>query len=150
MGYAAKAVSDHTHKELHPDEIFELFKETFENVKKPLDIQKVHFQQNGHITTQVTSSFEGRVITTEADGNGRLDAVSNALKKAYDMQYITGFLHRACTGNEHKFKGNCIRGYPETGWIPFLGCRRRQRHYPCIYRCLSHRYQQSIEKTLYL
>ena len=26
MGYAAKAVSDHTHKELHPDEIFELFK----------------------------------------------------------------------------------------------------------------------------
>ena len=87
MGYAAKAVSDHTHKELHPDEIFELFKETFENVKKPLDIQKVHFQQNGHITTQVTSSFEGRVITTEANGNGRLDAVSNALKKAYDMQY---------------------------------------------------------------
>ena len=87
MGYAAKAVSDHTHKELHPDEIFELFKETFENVKTPLDIQKVHFQQNGHITTQVTSSFEGRVITTEADGNGRLDAVSNALKKAYDMQY---------------------------------------------------------------
>ena len=83
MGYAAKAVSDHTHKELHPDEIFELFKETFENVKKPLDIQKVHFQQNGHIT----SSFEGRVITTEANGNGRLDAVSNALKKAYDMQY---------------------------------------------------------------
>lgn len=44
-------------------------------------------KQNGHITTQVTSSFEGRVITTEADGNGRLDAVSNALKKAYDMQY---------------------------------------------------------------
>ena len=87
MGYSAKAVSDHTHKELHPDEIFELFKETFENVKKPLDIQKVHFQQNGHITTQVTSSFEGRVITTEANGNGRLDAVSNALKKAYDMQY---------------------------------------------------------------
>lgn len=87
MGYAAKAVSDHTHKELHPDEIFALFKETFENVKKPLDIQKVHFQQNGHITTQVTSSFEGRVITTEANGNGRLDAVSNALKKAYDLQY---------------------------------------------------------------
>ena len=87
MGYATKAVSDHSHKELHPDEIFELFKETFENVKKPLDIQKVHFQQNGHITTQVTSSFEGRVITTEANGNGRLDAVSNALKKAYDMQY---------------------------------------------------------------
>ena len=28
----AKAVSDHKHKELHPDEIFNLFKQTFENV----------------------------------------------------------------------------------------------------------------------
>ena len=27
------------------------------------------------------------MITTEATGNGRLDAVSNALKKAYNLQY---------------------------------------------------------------
>ncbi|NCB93630.1 MAG: 2-isopropylmalate synthase [Clostridia bacterium] len=87
MGYAAKGVSDHTHKELLPEQIFELFVETFENVKKPYSVQKVHFQQNGHITTQVTSSCNGRVITTEATGNGRLDAVSNALKKAYNLQY---------------------------------------------------------------
>lgn len=87
MGYAAKAVSDHTHKELLPEEIFELFKTTFENVKKPYSVQKVHFQQNGHITTQVTSSCNGRVITTQAEGNGRLNAVSNALKKAYNLQY---------------------------------------------------------------
>ncbi len=88
MGYTAKAVSDHTQKELLPEEIFELFKKTFENVKAPLDIKEVHFQQkDGGIVTQVTSSFNGRVITTEASGNGRLNAVSNALKKAYDFQY---------------------------------------------------------------
>lgn len=87
MGYAAKAVSDHTHKELMPEEIFELFKTTFENVKKPYSVVSVHFQQTGSITTQVTSSCNGRVITTEASGNGRLDAVSNALKKAYNLQY---------------------------------------------------------------
>ena len=87
MGYAAKAVSDHTHKELMPEEIFELFKTTFENVKKPYSVVSVHFQQTGPITTQVTSSCNGRVITTEATGNGRLDAVSNALKKAYNLQY---------------------------------------------------------------
>ena len=87
MGYAAKAVSDHTHKELMPEEIFELFKTTFENVKKPYSVVSVHFQQTGPITTQVTSSCNGRVITTEASGNGRLDAVSNALKKAYNLQY---------------------------------------------------------------
>ena len=88
MGYTAKAVSDHTHKELMPEEIFELFKRTFENVVRPLSLNGVHFQQvNGGITTQVTSIFNGKEITTEAEGNGRLNAVSNALKKAYNFEY---------------------------------------------------------------
>ena len=88
MGYAAKAVSDHSHKELHPDEIFNLFKKTFENVMEPYSINEVHFQQkDGGITTQVTSTFNGRTIITEATGNGRLDAVSNALKKAYELKF---------------------------------------------------------------
>lgn len=88
MGYTAKAVSDHTHKELMPEEIFKLFKRTFENVVSPLSLNGVHFQQvNGGITTQVTSIFNGKEITTEAEGNGRLNAVSNALKKAYNFEY---------------------------------------------------------------
>ena len=88
MGYAAKAVSDHSHKELHPDEIFNLFKSTFENVVGPYSINEVHFQQtDGGITTQVTSSYNGKTIKTEATGNGRLDAVSNALKKAYGLDF---------------------------------------------------------------
>ena len=88
MGYAAKAVSDHSHKELHPDEIFNLFKSTFENVVVPYSINEVHFQQiDGGITTRVTSSYNGKTITTEATGNGRLDAVSNALKKAYGLDF---------------------------------------------------------------
>ena len=88
MGYAAKAVSDHKHKELHPDEIFSLFKSTFENVVEPYSINEVHFQQkDGGIVTQVTSTFRGKTIVTEATGNGRLDAVSNALMKAYELKY---------------------------------------------------------------
>lgn len=88
MGYAAKGVSDHLHKELHPDEIFDLFKKTFENVGQPYSINEVHFQQTSEgITTKVTSTFNGKTITIEAVGNGRLDAVSNALKKAYELKY---------------------------------------------------------------
>ena len=88
MGYATKAVSDHKHKELHPDEIFNLFKQTFENITEPYSINEVHFQQkDGGIVTKVTSTFRGKTITTEASGNGRLDAVSNALKKAYELKY---------------------------------------------------------------
>ena len=88
MGYAAKGVSDHLHKELHPDEIFDLFKKTFENVGQPYSINEVHFQQTSEgITTKVISTFNGKTITTEAVGNGRLDAVSNALKQAYELKY---------------------------------------------------------------
>ena len=89
MGYAAKGVSDHMHKELQPDEIFNIFKEKFENITEPYNITSVHFKQEPErmISTQVTSTFEGREILTEAMGNGRLNAVSNALKKAYHLEY---------------------------------------------------------------
>ena len=88
MGYAAKAVSDHSHKELHPEEIFSLFKKTFENVVEPYRVDEVHFRQkDGGFVAQVTSSFNGKTITTEAAGNGRLNAVSNALKKAYELKF---------------------------------------------------------------
>lgn len=88
MGYTAKAVSDHTQKELMAEEIFELFKKTFENITSPLSIKEVHFKQTEEgITAQVSSVFNGRELTTEASGNGRLNAVSNALKKEYGFRY---------------------------------------------------------------
>ena len=62
--------------------------QTFENVVEPYSINEVHFQQTADgISTKVTSTFKGKTITTEAVGNGRLDAVSNALKKAYELKY---------------------------------------------------------------
>ena len=90
MSYTAKSVSDHLHKELRPDEIFELFKDTFENVTTPYNINGVHFKQldEGRIEAQVTSNYEGGEYTTAyAEGNGRLNAVSNALKQQYNLQY---------------------------------------------------------------
>ena len=90
MSYTAKSVSDHLHKELRPDEIFELFKDTFENVTTPYNINGVHFKQldEGGIEAQVTSNYEGgEYATAYAEGNGRLNAVSNALKQQYNLQY---------------------------------------------------------------
>lgn len=55
---------------------------------EPYKILDVHFQQTeSGMKTQVTSSFNGRKMVTEAVENGRLDAVSLALKKAYNLQY---------------------------------------------------------------
>ncbi len=88
MGYTAKAVSDHRQKELLPEEIFELFKKTFENTSSPLTVEETHFEkvENG-VVAEIKSSFNQKPISIKASGNGSLNAVSNALKKAYGFQY---------------------------------------------------------------
>ena len=90
MGYAAKDRSDHLHKELKPDEIYSLFKETFEDKAAPVSINGVHFAQleNGRIEAEVTTSMgDGDYFVVTAEGNGRLNAVSNALKKAHGVDF---------------------------------------------------------------
>ena len=87
MGYAAKAVSDRKHAELSPDEIFDIFKSEFEDLTHPLEIKGVHFTQDEGITASVTCAMDGELRELTGKGNGRLDAVSNALKAAYGFNY---------------------------------------------------------------
>lgn len=88
MGYATKSVSDHLQKELQAEEIFQIFKDTFEDKEKPFDIVECHFEQTDGITAKVTAKdAQGNVETTTASGNGRLNAVSNALKKRFNLSY---------------------------------------------------------------
>lgn len=90
VSYAVKDRSDHLHKELLPEEIFELFKEKFEDVREPLSVNGVHFKQlaNDRIEASVNSKYgDGEYSVTVAEGNGRLDAVSNALKAAHGLEY---------------------------------------------------------------
>lgn len=87
MGYAAKDVSDRKHAELSPDEIFEIFKDNFEDLSEPIEVTNVHFEQKDGITAHVTSAKDGVQVTTDAVGNGRLDSVSNALKEQYGLDY---------------------------------------------------------------
>ncbi len=87
MGYAAKDESDHKNKELLPEEIFELFKRKFESITSPYNITEVHFKQVDGITAEVHTEYQGKQEVTYATGNGRLNAVSNALKKCFGLTY---------------------------------------------------------------
>lgn len=57
---------------------------------------KVHFKQENGITTEVTTCYRDEKKVTSATGNGRLNAVSNALKKAYGFDYKLIYLSGAC------------------------------------------------------
>ncbi len=87
MGYITKGVSDAQHKELMPEEIFQLYKEKFENITEPYRIEEVHFKQHNGIIAEVTANYDGKTSVIVASGNGRLNAVSNALKKHFRLEY---------------------------------------------------------------
>lgn len=87
MAYEAKAFSDVAQEELAPDKVFQLFKNTFENVSYPYNVSEVHFKRHNGIIAEVTVTYQNRTKVVLASGNGHLNAVSNALKKHYDLDF---------------------------------------------------------------
>ena len=87
LGYKVKGVSDHSHKELSAAEVCEIFEREFLNKNKPLDIVEVHYAQKNGITATVTLDRNGRRKEVVAIGNGRLDAVANAIQSATGMDF---------------------------------------------------------------
>ena len=83
-----KSESDHAHKELTPEQIFDLFIDRYEDVNRPFSISEVHFRQRNGIVAYVTTQYHGQSSEVMANGNGRLDAVSKALKKHYNFDYV--------------------------------------------------------------
>ena len=96
MSYAVKHESDVLHKELKADEIFEVFGRKFLTPRPVFELGEVHYRQENGITAIVEIKERGQSTVVEATGNGRLDAVSNALKKHFHISYnITGYEQHA-------------------------------------------------------
>lgn len=98
MGYKVKDVSDKKHKELKPDEVYAVFENNYLTQRAHFDISECHFRQTGGIEATVTFDCGGAKNTVTAEGNGRLDAVSNAIKSYFNVQYtLTGYEQHALT-----------------------------------------------------
>ena len=88
VGYTVKGISDHQHKELLPKEILSIFTEKYVNIATTIKLVEVHFaQKNGGIETELTLGREGIMKVYHGKGNGRLDAISNALKRHNVLDY---------------------------------------------------------------
>ncbi len=93
FGYLVKSVSDHAHKELKPDEIFDIFDKNYVNIVDPLKLYEHHYQQKGDIHTVVTVEYDGKIQELSGIGNGRLDAVNNALRSIIPVEYSIAEYH---------------------------------------------------------
>jgi 2-isopropylmalate synthase len=88
FGYHVKSISDHAHKELSPKEVYDIFVRDFVNIESPISMEKPHFSQgDGGVLAYVRVNALEKVYTESAEGNGRLDAVSNALKKILNIPF---------------------------------------------------------------
>ncbi len=82
LGYTVKGISDQLHKELQPEEIKDIFEQKYLDIVHPIELVQVHFIQlkNG-ISTEIILVRDGIDKVYHGRGNGRLDAVSNSLKR---------------------------------------------------------------------
>ena len=104
FGYMVKGVSDHLHKELQPDEIFNIFKDNYINIESPLKMLEAHFEQKDGIIAHVTLENNGKQEVLTGNGNGRLDAATNAFRDVLMGKYTieTYEEHAVSTGSNSK------------------------------------------------
>ena len=87
MGYKVKHVSDVGHRELKPADIYDVFKKNYLENHTLFDIGECHFRQTEGIDAAVVIAAGGAEHEVLARGNGRLDAVSNAVKAFFGLDY---------------------------------------------------------------
>ena len=98
VGYAMKQVSDETHKELTPAHIYEIFEEKYIWATPVFQISDFHFKQIDGIMAEVAIQHGDKKHIVDANGNGRLDAISNAIKQYFGMDYqLTVYEEHALT-----------------------------------------------------
>ena len=94
VGYMMKGISDRRHKELSPKEIFDIFQKEYINDFSTIDITDATFKKvstyksDDGMIVDMHVDIKGTVYDIIAEGNGRLNAINNAMKKTpYNFDY---------------------------------------------------------------
>lgn len=88
LSYKCKNSSDHLHKELKVSDVFKIFKDSYFDKLSPISIGETHFHQvDDGVNADIELSNNGVSRMLNVDGNGSLDAVSNALKMFTNETY---------------------------------------------------------------
>lgn len=87
FSYFIKNISDKKHAELLPEEIFAIFENDFKNLNSPLEMMDYHFIRSDDIMVTLTIKYNGSKRDIMGRGNGRLDAVANALRQNLGLTF---------------------------------------------------------------
>lgn len=87
LGYAVKNVSDRMNKEISTDEIHQIFMEEYVNIKTPIEFVSYSFTHNDDYQTIVKVRINEIVKDFSGNGNGRLDAIIDALQSNLQISF---------------------------------------------------------------
>ncbi len=87
VGYMMKQVSDEEHKELSPQWVYEIFEDHYITPTPYFQITDCHFKQVDGIMAETEITCGDKKNIVDANGNGRLDAVSNTIKQFFGVSY---------------------------------------------------------------
>ena len=88
FSYLCKNVSDHEHRELKVEDVLNIFKDAYFDHKDPIYLEKTLFMQHSDtVEAHITFSDGNNNTIIDTQGNGSLDAISNALKKYTGAEY---------------------------------------------------------------
>ena len=87
FGYTVKGISDHKHQEMSPQEVLEIFHAEYVNLESPICLADYHYTRNGGIHAVLTIQRDGGTREITGSGNGRLDAVSNAIRENLGVRF---------------------------------------------------------------
>lgn len=87
FSYYIKDISDKKHKELMANEIFEIFQNEFVNLQTPLEVSDYHFVKNEEMMVTLSVCYNNSKKDIIGRGNGRLDAVANALRQNLGLTF---------------------------------------------------------------
>lgn len=94
LSYVCKGISDREHKELKVSEVLDIFMEHYLNVPGAISVTDFDFmRENDAVKIDITFMRNGEQTKLQAEGNGSLSAINNALKaytgKEYTLQVFT-------------------------------------------------------------
>ena len=125
LGYRVKDVSDHEHKELSVQEVLYVFERAYLNNKTPLNVPEAHFTQNpdSTITAHITvANGSNAPVTCDAVGNGRLDAVANAIEQTTGMHFTLVHYSEHALDNDTDSRACCYVGLKWASGKETWGC----------------------------
>ena len=115
VGYAVKQVSDEEHKELSPRWVYEIFENKYIEYTPHFRITECHFTQTDGIMGESTIQVGDKKTVVDANGNGRLDAISNTIKQFFGISYELTVYEEHALSNGSSSKAMAYVGITKDG-----------------------------------